>query len=273
MILEKSRRSDANVFPAENRGKGKIAKAKKRQVKGVIWKTVLQQKWLSMGIVFAVAGAVVTALIPPLILAKIVDTVTAGKAVTFWVIFLYFAMLALTGFMESAREGLLPYLGRKSHTCTLRSSLMEKFICLTSDKLTGLEPGTLASHFVGDVDTVENLFTSGIISMFADACKIISILVVIWFENKGLDVVLLVILPFLFWFTRHVQKKHLWQPRSKTVRLWEEPLDMCRKPFIISVPSIASAGKNIWKSVTTLTSVKVTRQWREPIFMMQYIHR
>ena len=36
MILEKSRRSDANVFPVENKGKGKIAKAKKRQVKGVI---------------------------------------------------------------------------------------------------------------------------------------------------------------------------------------------------------------------------------------------
>ena len=267
MILEKSRRSDANVFPVENKGKGKIAKAKKRQVKGVIWKTVLQQKWLSMGIVFAVAGAVVTALIPPLILAKIVDTVTAGKAVTFWVIFLYFAMLVLTGFMESAREGLLTVFGQKI-THALRSSLMEKFICLTSDKLTGLEPGTLASRFVGDVDTVENLFTSGIISMFADACKIISILVVIWFENKGLAVVLLVILPFLFWFTRHVQKNML-----AAVRLWEEPLDMCRKPFIISVPSIALAGKNIWKSVTTLTSVKVTRQWREPIFMMQYIHR
>ena len=162
MILEKSRRSDANVFPVENREKGKL-QSEKRQVKGVIWKTVLQQKWLSMGIVFAVAGAVVTALIPPLILAKIVDTVTAGKAVTFWVIFLYFAMLALTGFMESAREGLLTVFGQKI-THALRSSLMEKFICLTSDKLTGLEPGTLASRFVGDVDTVENLFTSGITS-------------------------------------------------------------------------------------------------------------
>lgn len=82
MILEKIRRSDANVFPAESRGKGKFAEAKKRQVKGVIWKTVLQQKWLSMGIVFSVTGAVVTALSSPLILAKIVDTVTAEKAVT-----------------------------------------------------------------------------------------------------------------------------------------------------------------------------------------------
>ena len=181
---------------------------KKNQVKNVIWKTVLQQKWLSIGIVLAVVGAVVTALIPPLVLAKIVDTITAGKNVAFWTILLYFAMLALTGIMESAREGLLTVFGQKI-THALRSSLMEKFGSLTSDNLTGLEPGTLVSRFVGDVDTVEKLFTSGIISMFADACKIISILVVIWFENKGLMVVLLVILPFLFWFTRHVQKNML----------------------------------------------------------------
>lgn len=181
---------------------------KKNQVKNVIWKTVLQQKWLSIGIVLAVIGAVVTALIPPLVLAKIVDTITAGKNVVFWSILLYFVMLALTGSMESAREGLLTVFGQKI-THALRSSLMEKFGRLTSDNLTGLEPGTLVSRFVGDVDTVENLFTSGIISMFADACKIISILVVIWFENKGLMVVLLVILPFLFWFTRHVQKNML----------------------------------------------------------------
>lgn len=181
---------------------------KKNQVKNVIWKTVLQQKWLSIGIVLAVIGAVVTALIPPLVLAKIVDTITAGKNVVFWSILLYFVMLALTGIMESAREGLLTVFGQKI-THALRSSLMEKFGRLTSDNLTGLEPGTLVSRFVGDVDTVENLFTSGIINMFADACKIISILVVIWFENKGLMVVLLVILPFLFWFTRHVQKNML----------------------------------------------------------------
>ena len=181
---------------------------KKNQVKNVIWKTVLQQKWLSIGIVLAVIGAVVTALIPPLVLAKIVDTITAGKNVVFWSILLYFVMLALTGIMESAREGLLTVFGQKI-THALRGSLMEKFGRLTSDNLTGLEPGTLVSRFVGDVDTVENLFTSGIISMFADACKIISILVVIWFENKGLMVVLLVILPFLLWFTRHVQKNML----------------------------------------------------------------
>lgn len=180
----------------------------KRQVKTVIWQTVKKQKWLSLGIVLAVVGAVVTALIPPLILARIVDTITGGNKAAVYILVLYFAMLALTGFMESAREGLLTVFGQKI-THALRSSLMEKFVSLTSDNLTRQEPGTLVSRFVGDVDTVENLFTSGIISMFADACKIISILVVIWFENKGLTVVLLVMLPFLFGFARHVQKNML----------------------------------------------------------------
>ena len=182
--------------------------APKTQEKTVIWQTVKKQKWLSLGIILAVVGAVVTALIPPLILARIVDTITGGNKAAVYILVLYFAMLALTGFMESAREGLLTVFGQKI-THALRSSLMEKFVSLTSDNLTRQEPGTLVSRFVGDVDTVENLFTSGIISMFADACKIISILVVIWFENKGLTVVLLVMLPFLFGFTRHVQKNML----------------------------------------------------------------
>lgn len=86
---------------------------------------------------------------------------------------------------------------------------MEKYTNLTAGELTKQEPGTIVSRFVGDVDTVENLFTSGIISMFADACKIISILVVIWLKNRGLAIVLLVLLPFLYWFTRTVQKNML----------------------------------------------------------------
>ena len=180
----------------------------KGMVRNVIFDTVKKQKWLSLGIVVAVVGAVVATLIPPLILAKIVDTITAGTGVSVPFIVLYFFMLALTGFLESAREGLLTVFGQKI-THALRSRLMEKFVNLTADSINQQEPGTLVSRFVGDVDTVENLFTSGIISMFADACKIVSILVVIWFQNRGLTFVLLVILPFLFGFTRHVQKNML----------------------------------------------------------------
>lgn len=179
-----------------------------RSVFEVIRRTVLKQKILSMGIVLAVVGAIVTALLPPWMLGSIVDSITGGNNVPVTLILLYFAFTVLTGLTESLRESLLTVFGQKI-THALRSSLMDKYTHLTAGELTKQEPGTIVSRFVGDVDTVENLFTSGIISMFADACKIISILVVIWLKNRGLAIVLLILLPFLYWFTRTVQKNML----------------------------------------------------------------
>ena len=174
----------------------------------VIRRTVLKQKILSMGIVLAVVGAIVTALLPPWILGSIVDSITGGNNVPVTLILLYFAFTVLTGLTESLRESLLTVFGQKI-THALRGSLMDKYTHLTAEELTHQEPGTVVSRFVGDVDTVENLFTSGIISMFADACKIVSILVVIRMKNAGLALVLLVLLPFLYCFTRTVQKNML----------------------------------------------------------------
>lgn len=192
--------------------KNKQMQKNKRQnvknVRSVIRQTVTGYAGLSLGIVLAVAGAIVTALLPPWILGSIVDTITAGNAVPVALVILYFAFTVLTGLTESLREGLLTVFGQKI-THALRSSMMEKYTNLTAGELTKQEPGTIVSWFVGDVDTVENLFTSGIISMFADACKIISILVVIWLKNRGLAIVLLILLPFLYWFTRTVQKNML----------------------------------------------------------------
>lgn len=192
--------------------KNKQMQKNKRQnvknVRSVIRQTVTGYAGLSLGIVLAVAGAIVTALLPPCILGSIVDTITAGNAVPVALVILYFAFTVLTGLTESLREGLLTVFGQKI-THALRSSMMEKYTNLTAGELTKQEPGTIVSRFVGDVDTVENLFTSGIISMFADACKIISILVVIWLKNRGLAIVLLILLPFLYWFTRTVQKNML----------------------------------------------------------------
>ena len=192
----------------ENKQMQKNKRQNVKNVRIVIRQTVTGYAGLSLGIVLAVAGAIVTALLPPWILGSIVDTITAGNAVPVALVILYFAFTVLTGLTESLREGLLTVFGQKI-THALRSSMMEKYTNLTAGELTKQEPGTIVSRFVGDVDTVENLFTSGIISMFADACKIISILVVIWLKNRGLAIVLLILLPFLYWFTRTVQKNML----------------------------------------------------------------
>ena len=124
---------------------------KSEHVSAIILETVKASCLLSLGILVAVAGAIATSLFPPLILGKIIDTITAGQAVTIAMVVLYFLLIALTGFTAAAREGLLTIFGQKI-THTLRSRLMAKQIRLTADALNHQEPGALVSRFVGDVD-------------------------------------------------------------------------------------------------------------------------
>lgn len=198
----------ANNYNINNVNNKKMNNKNSHNVVSIILHTIIKRKWLSLGIIISVCGAVITALYPPLVLGKIVDILTTGSQVPVYLVFVYMVFTVIAGLMEATREGLLTVFGQKI-THALRSGLMEHFVRLSADSLNKQEPGAVVSRFVGDVDTVENLFTSGIVSMFADACKIISILVVIWFSNKGLATVLIVLLPFLFWFTRHIQKNML----------------------------------------------------------------
>lgn len=200
--------TEANNYNINNVDNKKMNNKNSYNVVSIILHTIIKRKWLSLGIIISVCGAVITALYPPLVLGKIVDTLTTGSQMPVYLVFLYMAFTVITGLMEATREWLLTVFGQKI-THALRSGLMEHFVRLSTDSLNKQEPGAVVSRFVGDVDTVENLFTSGIVSMFADACKIISILAVIWFRNKGLATVLMVLLPFLFWFTRHIQKNML----------------------------------------------------------------
>lgn len=200
--------TEANNYNINNVDNKKMNNKNSYNVVSIILHTIIKRKWLSLGIIISVCGAVITALYPPLVLGKIVDTLTTGSQMPVYLVFLYMAFTVITGLMEATREGLLTVFGQKI-THALRSGLMEHFVRLSADSLNKQEPGAVVSRFVGDVDTVENLFTSGIVSMFADACKIISILAVIWFRNKGLATVLIVLLPFLFWFTRYIQKNML----------------------------------------------------------------
>lgn len=167
-----------------------------------------QNLLLPIALVITVVGAVVTALVPPLILEKIVDELTAGNPMPIVQAFSYFGVVALAGLLESTRESLLIVFGQKL-THGLRSQMCEKLSQLSADTLSKMDAGTIASRFVGDVDTLETLFTSGIISMFADACTMIGIYAVLWQKNRGLAFTLLAILPLIALFTRHVQKKML----------------------------------------------------------------
>ena len=168
----------------------------------------LTHRFLTAGTILCVAASVVASLIPPLLLARVIDRLTGGWPVAFATVLLYFGSLALEGLLSSAQETLLVLFGQKM-THALRSEMSQKLTRLPASTLAAQNPGEVAARFSGDVDTVEALFTSGIISMVADACRILSILAVIAVKNTGLALILLVVLPLFALFTRHVQRKML----------------------------------------------------------------
>ena len=163
---------------------------------------------LTAGTLLCVAASVAASLLPPLLLARVIDQLTVGLPLTFWAVLAYFGSLALEGGFSSAQESLLVLFGQKM-THALRSEMSRKLTRLPASTLAAQNPGEVAARFSGDVDTVEALFTSGIISMVADACRILSILAVIAVKNSGLAVILLLVLPLFAVFTRHVQKRML----------------------------------------------------------------
>lgn len=182
-------------------------KKTKSGVAAAIRSAALAHKALSIGTLLC-AASVLASLLPPLLLGNIIDELTGGLSLAFSAVLMYFASLALEGILSAGQETLLEMFGQKM-THALRSEMSAKLTALPASALAAQEPGAVAARFSGDVDTVEALFTSGVISMAADACRILSILAVIAVKNTGLALILIPVLPLLAAFTRHVQKRML----------------------------------------------------------------
>ena len=183
-------------------------KKNKKGVFAAVRSAAATHKLLSTGTLLCTAASVLASLLPPLLLGQVIDSLTGGVALTFGAVLAYFGSLALEGVLASAQETLLEMFGQRM-THTLRSEMSRKLTRLSAATLSAQNPGETAARFSGDVDTVEALFTSGVISMAADACRILSIFAVIAVKNTGLAILLLLVLPLLTVFTRHVQKRML----------------------------------------------------------------
>ncbi len=183
-------------------------KMKRNNVASVVAGVVKDKLLLSVGVVASVIAAVAVSLAPPLVLEAVINRIVNGSGVPISLAVAYFAVIAASCLLESARESLLTVFGQKI-THAMRGSLAKKLTALTAAELTAAEPGAVVSRFIGDVDTVEALFASGVISMFADACRIVSIFAIILTKSTGLALLLLVVIPLIYLFTRVVQKRML----------------------------------------------------------------
>ena len=174
----------------------------------IIGGTIRASKALSALLLAAIAGSVLFALLPPLVLEQIVDALAERRQVTVSLAAGYFLLVAASGLLDAAKESLITVFGQKV-THRVRSAMSAKLLRLPAAYYIEKEPGVTASRFVNDVNTVDSLFASGVISMAADVCRLVSILLVIFTRSKGLGLLLLAAAPLLFWMTRVFQKRML----------------------------------------------------------------
>lgn len=182
--------------------------SKEYSLKDSLKRCVRHNPWITFFMVCIIAGTAVLAIVPPLILGQAVDLLAEGKAVPLPLAVEYVLLLAGASLLEALQEGLIAVFGQKmAHT--LRSQMAEKLNHLPASFFLKQEAGETVSLFTNDVDTIEDLFDEGVISMFSDALSIISIMTVIFTRSKGLGWLLICVLPFLYALTRHFQKNML----------------------------------------------------------------
>mgnify|MGYP000891199413 CR=1 FL=1 len=174
----------------------------------VVYKIIFNSKGMTFLTIIIIVGSIVATLFPPLILERIINLLTAQRQVHLYLALIYFGLVALSGLLESGQNIMITKFGQKV-TYGIRREMCAKLQHLPTDYFTRNEPGKITSRFVNDVDAVDSMFTNGIISMFADTFKVLSILIVIFYKSKGLGLIIILVTPFIFAITRMFQKRIL----------------------------------------------------------------
>ena len=180
-------------------------------LKRLVLSVIFTHRYLTAALAGVILFSLILGILPPLVLQRAIDSLTAGDAteqsMLLWGM-AYAALTALSGLSDAAKESCITCFGQ-TVTHHIRSALADKLERLPASYFIEQEAGRVTSLFVNDVDTIEALFDSGIISMAVDACRILSILYAVFLLSPGLFLLLLIALPLLFLLTRVFQKRML----------------------------------------------------------------
>lgn len=161
-------------------------------------------------LIFAVCGVVITSLIPPQILKKVIDQnmVPGNRAGLLTAAIAYIVVLMLIGAFDFLKEAVLSVLGQKI-TREIRIEMMKKLEKTSAVFFNTNETGAVVSRFTNDVDAINSMFTGGIVGMLIDCFKITGIVFSIWIFSPKLGSTTLVLLPVIYLITRSFQKRML----------------------------------------------------------------
>lgn len=158
--------------------------------------------------ILSIIGCIVAGLIPPLLMEQIINRILDGNMDVMGLCILWICISAVNCILEVCREGTIIITGQNV-LYQMRSALLKKLKDLDTSYFDQHAAGAISSIIVSDTDSAGTVFSGGIISMVADACSLIGILVVIFVKSKGLFLLVICVLPLVVMSTGKVQKRML----------------------------------------------------------------
>ena len=179
-------------------------------VNKIVRKTLVENLFSFVILSLTILVFIVAGLLPAQLLERIVDT-SLDQGITEPLLKLslfYLGTVFLVGILDFVKQLLLVTLGEKI-TRRIRLAMSQKLRTVQTSYFSENAVGLTTSCFVNDVNAVNAMFTSGLISLFVDLLKIIGIIISMFLFDLSLGIMTVVAVPLIFLFTRVIQKRML----------------------------------------------------------------
>ena len=166
-------------------------------------------KSLTCLLIFLIIGAISFSLSTPQVLKYIIDHYLIVKENSLLLpALLYFSTILFLGIFNFGKEGIITVFGQKIIR-KIKEEMMIKLTKIPIGYLSTNESGSIVSRFSNDVEAVGSLFTNGIVGMIIDVFKIMGIVISIWLFSYKLGILVLLIIPIVYFLTKIFQRKML----------------------------------------------------------------
>ncbi|MHB1153424.1 MAG: ABC transporter ATP-binding protein [Eubacteriales bacterium] len=179
-------------------------------IKKSVINTVKKNVFICALLFIVVFGAVTAGLIPPQLLRQIIDhnLVPGSSEGLFNLAVIYIIVIVFIGVFDFLKGAVLTILGQKISK-EIRMGMIEKLEKINTMFFSSNPSGSVVSRFTNDVETVNTLFTGGIIGMAIDCLKIVGIVLSIFVFSSKLAMFTLLLLPIIYCITRAFQVRML----------------------------------------------------------------
>jgi len=184
-------------------------------IKKVIAASLGKHKFRLIFLIVTVAAAVLLELAPAVVLQKIIDgyltapteLIKIKKYLFMWAA-AYFGIILASGVSEFFKQLMLIKTG-ESITAEMKKAMIDKLQVINPRYFANTDPGVTSSVIINDVETVNLLFTDGVVSLIIDLLKIIGIVVAMFIFDLGFGLITVAVIPVIWIITETVRKAML----------------------------------------------------------------